>query len=359
MREETINKVQAFRRSGYSMNRFPPEIIYELDSGQQGRITDICGSLPSPGLHELDEVDFFNEVALANAEVPRPIRKLLNDFGAHSNRHGALLIRGLPTDPSLPPTPVDDGNFSEKRVSVSEKAFALLMSPLGHARGYADEKLRQILQNVYPVRDDERKQENTSSLDFLEMHTEDGFLEEKCDFLGLSCLRSDHEGVARTGVASARLATERLPWVIIEDWLSKPFYRVKIPSSFMHTNLTELWSKPMAVLFGDLRNPNMCIDLDAMEATEPRAQRALEEFAIALKSTHVSETLVPGDVLIVDNNLAAHTRSGFRARYDGHDRWLQRLKVFVNPRASERSRKIGSHVCGPIALEPFSEILAA
>lgn len=37
--------------------------------------------------------------------------------------------------------------------------------------------------------------------------------------------------------------------------------------------------------------------------------------------------LEPGDLLVVDNRRAIHGRSAFPARYDGFDRWLQRMYV--------------------------------
>ncbi len=37
--------------------------------------------------------------------------------------------------------------------------------------------------------------------------------------------------------------------------------------------------------------------------------------------------LRPGELLIIDNRRAIHARSGFKAYYDGEDRWLQRIYV--------------------------------
>ena len=48
-----------------------------------------------------------------------------------------------------------------------------------------------------------------------------------------------------------------------------------------------------------------------------------------------------GDLLIVDNRRAVHGRSQFTPRYDGFDRWLQRMSVVRDPIASVSDRRGG------------------
>ena len=50
----------------------------------------------------------------------------------------------------------------------------------------------------------------------------------------------------------------------------------------------------------------------------------------------------PGDLLIVDNNLAVHGRTPFEPRFDGTDRWLQRTFVVTDlaPSAHERTGRV-------------------
>ena len=52
--------------------------------------------------------------------------------------------------------------------------------------------------------------------------------------------------------------------------------------------------------------------------------------------------LEPGDLLVVDNAVAVHGRSPFRARFDGTDRWLQRSFVVgdLAPSAGERIGRV-------------------
>jgi L-asparagine oxygenase len=62
--------------------------------------------------------------------------------------------------------------------------------------------------------------------------------------------------------------------------------------------------------------------------------------------TEVRRTLIlePGDLAFVDNRLALHGRTGFTPRYDGRDRWLQRIFVHRDFRRSWELRPGDGHV---------------
>jgi len=353
VKEDKADK-KTSHRFEYGTGVVPAECIYELSKDEQETIRTVVAGLPSPTISSIDSNDFFTQVALASDDLPRGIRKRLTEFLYHSNEFGTLLFRGLPETQTLPLTPSDGRAFSDKLLSITEYNLLLLMVRLGDPRGYIDEKIGAIIQNIYPVPGAEYRQENTSSLEFLELHTEDGFLGDRCDFLALSCLRSDHERVAKTGTASVQRAMKLVSGTVVE-WLRKPLYRISVPSSFMSEQ--DLWSRPMPIISGDFYSPEMCIDLDAMEGMTALAQKALNSFATALKASLVSCALVPGDLLIIDNLVAAHARSVFRARYDGQDRWLQRLKVVINARASQKYRQAGSRVCESVGFELFTDDL--
>ena len=45
----------------------------------------------------------------------------------------------------------------------------------------------------------------------------------------------------------------------------------------------------------------------------------------AIEAAAVGVRLRPGDVLLLDNRRTVHSRSSFEPRFDGNDRWLQRV----------------------------------
>jgi hypothetical protein len=57
------------------------------------------------------------------------------------------------------------------------------------------------------------------------------------------------------------------------------------------------------------------------------AVTALEELNKAIEKHTKEVILQAGDLLIIDNATTVHGRKPFQARYDGTDRWLQRVLV--------------------------------
>ena len=81
-----------------------------------------------------------------------------------------------------------------------------------------------------------------------------------------------------------------------------------------------------------------------MRAVTPGAQKSLDLLRVLLESPGVVESVIleSGDLLVVDNRKSVHGRTPFKARYDGFDRWLQRLyvKVDVWPGRDDRGSAI-------------------
>jgi L-asparagine oxygenase len=269
----------------------------------------------------------------------------LIEFRRRSNHAGTLILRGLPTDPDLCPTPVDGRATRDKTTSVSEHSLLLTMLILGEPIAYLDEKAGALIQNICPVRGQEDLQENTGSA-YLEFHVEDGFHPYKPDYLGLVCLRADHEGIAKTTTASIHRVLDRLPTPAML-LLRRPLFRLRPSTSFGGGES----SPPIPVLTGHWLDPELCVDHFLMEALTPGAEWALELLKQQLVDAALEHTMHPGDLLIVDNRAAVHGRTGFRPRYDGQDRWLQRLFVVRDFRRSSASRAVGGHQCTPIAVE--------
>ncbi len=48
---------------------------------------------------------------------------------------------------------------------------------------------------------------------------------------------------------------------------------------------------------------------------------------LALRSTMKEILSEPGDLIIIDNRRTSHSRTKFKAYFDGYDRWLQRVFI--------------------------------
>ncbi|MBV9257652.1 MAG: TauD/TfdA family dioxygenase [Ktedonobacteraceae bacterium] len=321
------------------------ECVTTLTNEEQSIIKSCGDTLPRLDPSRLDDDSIFTSVGLARRAIPQRLAAKLIDFRRNSNDYGTLFIRNLPVDRELPPTPGNEKILFSK-TPVSEYNLLLLMTYLGEPIAYADEKEGMIIQNIVPVPGNEDKQENTGSV-FLEFHTEDGFHPYKPDYVGLLCLRSDHDHQAVTATASIRRALHKIPDHLITH-LREPLYEIRLCSSFLKDGRHASYSPLMPILRGDTLEPELCIDFHAMRAVNEEAKIAFEGLKAALLGVLVGQILLPGDMIIIDNRVAAHARTAFQPRYDENDRWLQRMFVVEDFRRSQPGRPQRSHVCRPL-----------
>lgn len=75
-----------------------------------------------------------------------------------------------------------------------------------------------------------------------------------------------------------------------------------------------------------------------MEPIDRDATYALRKMQSSVKQVFNYVKLKPGDLMIVDNRRAIHARSGYTPRYDGTDRWLQRMYVRRDAAATDEER---------------------
>lgn len=323
---------------------------HHLEDQERNFIRQLAQELPTIDVGHLDDDALLTEIALASKKVPERLARTLIAFRKNSNDYGTLLFRNLPIDETLPPTPSDGRVCRNKTTSISEATLAMLMMWLGEPIAYQDEKEGALIQNVCPVQGQEHRQENTGSV-YLEFHTEDGFHPFKPDFIGLLCLKPDHQHIARTGTASIRKILQNLDEQTI-SLLRKPLYHIRLASSFTKDLTSATYSDLLPILSSDYQEPELCMDGHAMEAITPEAEQAMEALEGALKGALIEVALKPGDLIIIDNRVVAHTRTAFQPQYDGNDRWLQRMFVVQDFRRSRMGRPAGSHVCFPLVVQP-------
>lgn len=294
----------------------------------------------------IDDHEFLvrAEVAIRRAS-PELVASLVH-FRLMGSRDGIMLLRGLPIDNPLPPTP-RGGSFmgSWRELSRSTMTQLMVMSVLGDVISYADEKDGRLIQDICPVPGAEHQQENTGST-LLELHTEDGFHPNKPAFLSLLALRSDHASEAMTVACGIRAVLAQLEPEVV-GVLREPWYRIRLASSFAGADVTT-YSRPKPVLSGCLTDPDLCVDFHATEPMNEMARDALEELRQHMFGSLVGVALEPGDMLIVDNRKAVHGRTAFSPRYDSRDRWLRRCFAVADIRMSHPMRYPASRVHRPL-----------
>ncbi|MDQ2708896.1 MAG: TauD/TfdA family dioxygenase [Actinomycetota bacterium] len=253
--------------------------------------------------------------------TPTGLAAAIRTFATTSNTEGYLLLRSFDIG-TLPPTPNTHMDMSLE-AHVTTGLLALVAENLGSLLGYADEKHGALIHDVLPVRGEETRIENSGSVSF-DFHTENVHHPLRPDYLALLCLRQDHDGVGATRVASVRNARRMLDDAQMEV-LRRPEFRGLYPTSFTRGQQSERpRSQPHPVVFGPADAPFMRFNSHNTEAATPEGARALRLLTEALEHVCHEVVLLPGEMVIVDNHVAAHGRSAFTPRYDGHDRWLRR-----------------------------------
>lgn len=303
-----------------------------LDGVTSRAVEEVARGICEVAAGRLDEPDWIAAAREAWDDLPVSVRRTLRAFRRHSGPRGALLVRGLPVDSeTLPPTPAVKGSV-QRTATVQAAVLMLIAGGLGDPAAYLAEKSGAMVQDVVPVPGQEAVQGNVGST-LLSLHTENAFHPHRPDFVQLLCLRADHQGAAGLRVACVR---EALPLLKEEtrEALHRREYVTAPPPSFGGAGEIV----PHSILSGAPEDPDLRVDFAATRATTERAQAALAELETSLTAVEHTIRLVPGDLAIVDNRVTTHGRTAFRPRYDGGDRWVQRVFVLTDLRRSRHQR---------------------
>ena len=288
----------------------------------------------SPG-DELDE-QLVRLAALGARDLPIDVDDAIVAFATESHRSGALLIRHAPIG-ALPPTPPTPASPVDKDLST-ELVLLTVARRLGQPVGYVPEHGGRIVQNIVPTSTEANLQTSTSSRSNLMFHTETAFHPFRPRYLLLLCLRGDPS--AHTTLVSVHELMDQLPDDVVEV-MFEPRFRTAIDASFLGDRTNEL-GPARALITGTRDEPTFIFDADLTVGTDSDAEDVLVRVRDLIEEIKTSVVLEPGDLLVIDNNVAVHGRSPFTARFDGHDRWLQRSFVVSDlaPSAGQRDGRV-------------------
>jgi hypothetical protein len=280
--------------------------------------------------------DLVRRAALGSREIPLAVDEAIVGFASQPNRCGALLIRNapigeLPSTPATPDAPV-------AKDLATELTLLTVARRLGEPVGYVPEHGGRIVQNIVPTQSDADSQTSTSSRSNLMFHTETAFHPFRPRYLLLLCLRGDPS--AHTTLVSVHELMDRLPDDVV-DMMFEPRFRTAVDASFLGGRTNEL-GPARALITGTRDEPTFIFDADLTVGIDTDAEDVLVRLRDLIEQIKTSVVLEPGDLLVVDNNVAVHGRSPFTARFDGNDRWLQRSFVVTDlaPSAGQRAGRV-------------------
>jgi L-asparagine oxygenase len=231
--------------------------------------------------------------------------------------------------PATPPHP----HIDESITTESRKSLIDMGSILGLPVSYQQEQGGRLIQNLVPVHKTEYQQISTSSKVELEMHTETAFHPYRPSHVLLLCLRGDDSAV--TTYANDFEIVEKLSDEAI-NVLQKPWFTTQVDESF-RTNGEPNMKMTTSILRKNDSSQSaswkLTYDSSFMEAagiddkSQIEAERALEEMRNAVNNSIQEVVLKTGDLMIINNDTTVHGRRPFQPRYDGTDRWIQRMLV--------------------------------
>lgn len=231
----------------------------------------------------------------------------------------------------VPPTP-STPDIEEGVTPESVRALLQFGSMLGNPVSYIQEQNGRLIQNLVPVKKTEDQQISTSSRANLEIHTENSFHPYRPSYVLLLCLRGDENAV--TTYADDFDIVKKLDEETI-NVLQNNWFSTQIDDSF-RTNGEENMEMVCPILKKSTKNENtwrITYDSFFMKArgvdaeSQFLAENALEKFKKAVEESTKEVVLKTGDLLVINNECTVHGRKPFQPRYDGTDRWVQRMLV--------------------------------
>jgi L-asparagine oxygenase len=267
---------------------------------------------------------FLSRVRACRGALPRRVREALSGLTGKRGP-GALLVRNLPIPDDLPATPDRSFHTIPGAAAVgTEKVLAVAAEALGEPFSYREWDAGHLVHNKYPIRAHRDVQFGSNAVEFL-LHTETPFRDVSPDYLALLCLRPDPAGQAKTRVADIAGVVDRLDAPLL-DRLARPCYAFETDNPVTVLDDGRGLTEPQPILTH--RDGTRVVEyVGDLVATDAEAAGALAELSRRVLATAVDIPLERGDLLVLDNLRVVHGRNAIDPRYDGTDRWLQRMLI--------------------------------
>jgi len=253
--------------------------------------------------------------------LPPDLVRRIMEFRRRAPTGDVLLLRGLmPGHVSVPATPASPSAPRSGSARLAALLLLGVMGLLGEPFNYKGNYGGRLVQNLVPVRTMEFTQTGRSSSVLLDWHVEDGFREDRCDYIGLLCLRGDPAAASQY----AQAKDLRLPPELAATLREPRFQMSPAPADDLPDGMR---GRRAAVLTGSVAAPEIVYDshhIAPLDEADTEAAAALRALHTRLDEIHLSHVMSPGDLLIFDNKRVVHSRTPFTARFDGTDRWLMR-----------------------------------
>ncbi|MFF2661897.1 TauD/TfdA family dioxygenase [Kitasatospora sp. NPDC058032] len=321
------------------VRRLEADHVAEL-TAVAAELLDIHGAATSPAL--------LADLPRVRTRLSRGLHHVLRPV---DTADGLFVVRGLTIDDTeLGATP---GHWSTvgDAGALWDVVLLVVSTLMGTPIAWDGQQDGRFVHNIVPSPGHETVQTGASSSVLLTPHTEDAFHPGRAHLLLLCCMRN-HDAVATTaaGIRLATLSDEDLAR------LTRPVAPILPDDAYEEARQFGGKPDPVPTLFAAADGLTLRYDpaYTPLEEADETWRAAYGRLAAELARVSVAISLRPGDVLVVDNDMAVHGRVPFTARYDGTDRWLKRASVRVPGRRTRPDAEQHEHGYGQAALEAWA-----
>ncbi|MDQ0174945.1 guanitoxin biosynthesis L-enduracididine beta-hydroxylase GntD [Bacillus chungangensis] len=289
-----------------------------------------------------DEDQFIRNASIYAHLLPERVKFFLNEFRLSEDK-SACVIRGYPIDNNeigLTPSHWKESSVVKSTVK-QEILFVLYSSIIGDIFGWSTEQDGKLIQDILPIKGDEKKQLNSASEELICWHTEDSFQTYAPEFLGLFCLKNFEKAATTFASINSIEINDKHKKILFEKrFIIKPDNAHQIQNNTIVNDFSTPKAIKTSVLFGSKDAPYLRIDPYFMDRTQETSdeKEALDHLIEEFNKVIVDVVLQPGDAFFVDNFRAIHGRKPFYAKYNGDDRWLKRVRIARDLRKSRSQR---------------------
>ncbi|WP_454195198.1 TauD/TfdA family dioxygenase [Nocardia sp. Marseille-Q1738] len=327
------------------------ELAREISATLDATLAD-----PAAAARTLTDPALIERIDARVAELPDEVRHAVRPPATAA---GATIVSRLPlADNEFGPTPPSWREAARWSADPATRAHSfefdlvmlLLARSAGEPFGWQGQQDGRLVNNIVPAAGHEHEQSGASSKTLLTPHTEDAFHPRRANLLMLACVRNpDLVGTTVSSVRRVELSTEQ------RELLSTPTLPILPDVSYGAGH--ERYSAPAIPTLWSPDGParqTMRYDpaYTPLEDADPEFRAAYERLTAELERVCVTAVLTPGELLLVDNDVAVHGRVPFTARYDGTDRWLKRVNVRL-PERPRRAEEADENGYGQQIVAPF------
>ena len=280
-----------------------------------------------------DPERFLVEAELFFHSLPAPLRRAVLELKNRMSRYPFLILRGLPADTDLPPTPLDSRRPRVDYFLIGEWFSAAISKALGEPFGMMQQNEGELIQHNSPVKLHETAQSGESSKAELMFHTDGSFLPLTPDYNVITCLRPDQAREAITSFTSLNDILDGLSPRMRQVLAQPRFLAEGVEYDYDEVNDRGNRHHLVPLLRGTQEQPYIFYDQDIHRSTDEESAEALAMLDALLESKAKHVKLEAGDTVLFDNRRCVHKRSPFAAHYDGKDRWC--MLTYVSSSALE------------------------